>query len=114
MLNEEKSADDALRNQFKEKWTRTPSEKLTDMFRANAAKYRQIINNAVQADKVVRDKFDNHKRYMELLSSGPDAIQSALPSGGSASVENTSAVTTLRQLMEEVCEKIFYSLVIGE
>ncbi|KAJ8979592.1 hypothetical protein NQ317_019480 [Molorchus minor] len=102
ILNEEKAADDSLRQQFKEKWTRTSSDKLTEMFRSNLAKYRQIIDNAVQADKVVRDKFETHKRYMELLSSGPSAIESALPSGNAGNVENSSAVETLKQLMEQV------------
>ncbi|CAH1107337.1 unnamed protein product, partial [Psylliodes chrysocephalus] len=102
MLNEEKSSDDQLRTQFKDKWNRTPSDKLTEMFRSNSAKYRQIINNAVTADKTVREKFDTHKSGMELLSTGSDAIQTALPSGGSGNVQNSSAVQTLRQLMEEV------------
>nr|CAH7717144.1 unnamed protein product [Callosobruchus chinensis] len=101
MLEEERSSDDQLRQQFKEKWTRTPSEKLTEMFRSNSAKYRQIINNAIQADKVVKEKFETHRRGIELLSGGPGAIEGALPSGGSQNLDS-SAVSTLRQLMEEV------------
>lgn len=62
MLNEEKQADDSLRQQFKEKWTRTPSEKLTEMFRTNSAKYREIITNAEKVGVIefflcVLDKF---------------------------------------------------------
>lgn len=102
MLNEEKQADDSLRQQFKEKWTRTPSDKLTEMFRTNSAKYRQIINNAVQADRTVRDKFDTHRRGMELLSKPVAELTAAVPSGSVGNIENSSAVGTLRQLMEEV------------
>lgn len=107
LLNEEKTSDDALRQQFKEKWTRTPSDRLTEMFRTNLAKYREIINNAIQADKVVQEKFSTHRQYIEILSRGPGAVESALPSGGgSGSVTNTSAVMTLRELMEEVISLI--------
>ncbi|XP_066247093.1 programmed cell death 6-interacting protein [Euwallacea similis] len=102
MLNEEKAADDTLRQQFKERWTRTPSEKLTEMLRSNAGKYRQIINNAVEADKVVQTKFNTHKPMIELLSKSPAELESSLPSGNGGNVQNYSAVATLRNLMEEV------------
>lgn len=104
MLRDEKESDDQLREQFKERWTRTPSEKLTETFLANMNKYREIINNAMKADKVVRDKFESHLRGMELLSKGPDEMQNAVPSAGpgGSSVQNSSAVQQLRKLMEDV------------
>ncbi|XP_025832314.1 programmed cell death 6-interacting protein [Agrilus planipennis] len=102
MLNEEKQADESLRAQFKEKWTRTPSDKLTEMFRSNAAKYRQIINNAIEADKSVQEKFEKHKFGMELLSKSPEELQNAVPKSAGGCVSNCDAVTVLRQLMEEV------------
>ena len=102
MLNEEKEADNSLRTQFKERWNRTPSDKLTEMFRSNSAKYRQIINNAVQADKTVREKFESHKMGMELLSKTPAELQEAVPAGPGGVVSDSSSVQILRQLMEEV------------
>jgi programmed cell death 6-interacting protein len=104
MVRDEKQSDDQLREQFKERWTRTPSEKLTETFLANMAKYREIINNATQADKVVRDKFESHRRGMELLTKGPGEMLAVLPSAGSGggNVRNSSSVFKLRKLMEDV------------
>lgn len=61
MLREEEEADNALRAQFGARWTRTASAQLTATFRANADKYRQIIDNAVRADKIVEEKYNQHK-----------------------------------------------------
>ena len=57
MLKEEREADDNLRTQFKERWNRIPSSRLTEQFLVNAQKYRGIINNAVSADKVFIHRF---------------------------------------------------------
>ncbi|XP_038221651.1 programmed cell death 6-interacting protein-like [Zerene cesonia] len=61
MLREEAEADAALRQQFGARWARTPSDQLTEAFRANSAKYAQIIDNAVRADAIVQQKFQQHK-----------------------------------------------------
>lgn len=102
MLNEESEADARLRAQFKEKWKRTPSEKLTEMFRHNSSKYREILKNAISADKTVRETFDKNKRGMELLSRDPSEMETACPSGNGSDMSNASSVDELRKLMESV------------
>ncbi|KAI4457578.1 pcd6 interacting protein-related [Holotrichia oblita] len=102
MLNEEKQADDSLRQQFKEKWTRTPSEKLTEMFRANSTKYREIIINAEKADRIIKEKLAANREGILLLSGSNSDLQGSVPSGNGSTVSNSTAVNTLRQLMGEV------------
>lgn len=104
MLKEERDSDDQLRSQFKDKWTRTPSNKLNESFLSTAAKYREIINNAVQADKVVQTKFETNKQGMEILSKSNEDIEQAVQAMGGqcGNVCNSSAVQKLRQLMEQV------------
>lgn len=102
MLNEERDSDNQLRGQFKDKWTRTASDKLTEMFRTNAAKYREIINNAISADKVVRDKFESNVIGIELLSKTPADLQEAIPAAAGEKVHGSAAAQQLKQLMQAV------------
>ncbi|XP_076063979.1 programmed cell death 6-interacting protein-like protein AliX [Oratosquilla oratoria] len=102
-LREEKESDEQLRTQFKERWTRTPSEKLTQNFQSNAEKYRKVIETAINADAQIKQKFEEHSEGMTLLSQGPDSLAAAMPlasqiQGGG----NTPAADKLRQLMEAV------------
>lgn len=103
MLNDEQQSDTQLRAQFKERWTRTPSEKLTEPMRVNSSKYRQIINTAMQADGVVREKFNTHKNGIILLSKPPGDLQGSIPSANpTKALQSSPVVQRLRTLMEQV------------
>lgn len=68
LLKEEKENDDNLRGQFGAKWTRVASDTLTAPLLQELGKYRGILQTASNADSVVRNKFEQNKRGMELLS----------------------------------------------
>ena len=68
MLDEEERQDTQMREHFKEKWTPKPSTELTVNLREDCAKYRAIVENATHADKIVKEKYNNHRQSMELLS----------------------------------------------
>lgn len=102
LMDEERDSDNQLRAQFKERWSRISSDKLTEMFRTNAKKYREVITNAIEADKVVRQKFEANQKGIELLSMSPEQIQQALPSASGSVDPNCSSVQRLKQLMEAV------------
>ena len=70
MMDEEERQDTQMRERFNDKWTPKPSAELTTQLRQEADKYRGILENAVRADAVVREKYNKHRRNMDLLSKG--------------------------------------------
>ena len=68
MLKDEKENDDSLRAQFGDKWSRVPSENLTAPLIQESGKYRGILQTASNADAIVRNKFEQNRRGIELLS----------------------------------------------
>ncbi len=77
-LNEEEQDDKQLRQSFKERWTRTPSEKLTVQIRQEAGKYKAILDNAISADRIVKDKYGQHREGIELLSQSDVCIPGSI------------------------------------
>lgn len=70
VMDEEERHDTEMRDRFKAKWTPKPSAELTVQLRQEADKYRSIMENAVRADAVVKEKYNKHRRNMDLLSKG--------------------------------------------
>ncbi|XP_067685634.1 programmed cell death 6-interacting protein-like isoform X2 [Haliotis asinina] len=102
-LDSEEKSDTQLREQFKEKWTRTNSAQLTKPMREEATKYSTILTTATQADAVVREKFDKHKEGIVLLSKPQAELEASLPAGsGGSGLQSSPPVKELRSLMQQV------------
>ena len=101
MLEEEEKSDSSLRSQHGAKWNRTASATLTTTFKTNLTKYKTILDNAVTADGVVREKMTTHQAGMAALSGGENSLLAFIPSGSSAAGGGSSA-PRLKQLMEDV------------
>lgn len=102
LINDEEQSDKNLREQFKQRWTRVPSEKLTGAWKDNIAKYRTIIQNAIEADNKVKAKFETHRSRIRLLTSPQHELTKAIPTGSTGSDSNSEPVTRLRRLMNQV------------
>lgn len=104
LLKEEATADSELRGRFGERWGRTPSAALTEGFRQNAAKYRQIIDNAVRADDIVQQKLRQHEAGFARLGGAECDVAAGLPAGGGAAgggPRAQEAADELRALLRE-------------
>jgi len=106
LLTEERDSDQQLKAQFKERWNRTPSPKLTEAFTANIAKYRTLLENAANADGVVQGKLELHRRGIEMLSRSEEELEAAIPSASQSAADNSHSPSAaqLRLLMNRIDE----------
>ena len=68
-----------MKERFKERWSRLNSEQLTTPLRTEASKYRTILNNAIQADGVVREKYNASREFIVILSKPQVNVSSFSP-----------------------------------
>ncbi|KAL7069577.1 hypothetical protein ACQ4LE_011039 [Meloidogyne hapla] len=105
LLKDEKENDEGLRKQFATKWTRMPSENLTAPLIQELGKFRGILNTAANADATVRNKFEQNKRGMELLSLTENELKLSIPGiGNNQGSSNSPTIQKLRSLMNQVQE----------
>lgn len=110
MLSDEETTDNELRTKFNQRWNRTPSGDLYKPLRAGmrlfilnarslfmapfplwllfpliffpteGANFRNILDKAVQADQVVRDRYNTHCDMIALLCKPENELNAAIPS----------------------------------
>jgi len=102
ILTEEAQSDQELRTKFGPKWTRTPSENLTKPLWTDINKYDGILQKAMSADDTVRQKIDQHKQAILLMSQSDAELTQAVPSGAISTVlADNPVIQELKQLCEQ-------------
>eukprot|EP00064_Thunnus_orientalis_P016195 superscaffoldBa00003158_g16258 len=80
MLDDEETTDNELRTKFNQRWNRTPSGDLYKPLRAEGANFRNILDKAVQADQVVKERYSTHCDMITLLCKPENELNAAIPS----------------------------------
>ncbi|MCP9260327.1 Apoptosis-linked 2-interacting protein X 1 [Dirofilaria immitis] len=92
-------------DEFKDKWTRMTSDQLTAPLHQECGKYRGILHAAANADETVKQKLEENREGITLLSATEPELKSAIPSlDPSTTNKNSEAVMKLRSLMDVVQE----------
>lgn len=102
-LDEEERSDTELKNQMRDKWTRTPSRQLTEYLHSEIKQYETLMDNAIKANKIIENKYRENRDGIQLLSKSPNEIASSLPAATPVgALQTTHVVKDLRRLMEQV------------
>ncbi|XP_037650442.1 programmed cell death 6-interacting protein isoform X1 [Sebastes umbrosus] len=105
MLDDEETTDNDLRAKFNQRWNRTPSGDLYKPLRAEGANFRNILDKAVQADQVVRDRYNTHCEMIALLCKPENELNAAIPSANpTKTLQGSEVVNVLRAQLAQLDE----------
>lgn len=105
MLAEEEATDNELKTKFKERWQRTPSSELYKSLRSEGDKCRAMLDQAVHADKTVKDRYAAARNTIALLCKPEAELSAAIPSANPAkTLQGSEVVTVLKTLLAQLDE----------
>ncbi|KAK7899132.1 hypothetical protein WMY93_019985 [Mugilogobius chulae] len=105
MLDDEETTDNELRSKFNQRWNRTPSSDLYKPLRAEGANFRNVLDKAVQADQVVRDRYNTHCEMIALLCKPENELNAAIPSANpTKTLQGSEVVNVLQSLLAQLDE----------
>ncbi|KAM9340431.1 programmed cell death 6-interacting protein isoform 1-T1 [Symphorus nematophorus] len=105
MLDDEETTDNELRTKFSQRWNRTPSGDLYKPLRAEGANFRNILDKAVQADQVVKDRYNTHCEMITLLCKPENELNAAIPSANpTKTLQGSEVVNVLRSQLAQLDE----------
>ncbi|XP_004635316.1 programmed cell death 6-interacting protein isoform X1 [Octodon degus] len=100
LLDEEEATDNDLRAKFKERWQRTPSNDLYKPLRAEGTNYTTVLDKAVQADGLVKERYQSHRDTISLLCKPEPELNAAIPSANPAkTMQGSEVVNVLKSLL---------------
>ncbi|XP_030644645.1 programmed cell death 6-interacting protein isoform X2 [Chanos chanos] len=103
MLDDEENTDSELRAKFNQRWNRTPSGDLYKSLRAEGSNFRNVLDKAVQADQVVRERYNAHCDMIALLCKSENELNSAIPSANPAkTLQGSEVVNVLKGLLSQL------------
>uniref|UniRef100_A0A671U380 Programmed cell death 6-interacting protein n=1 Tax=Sparus aurata TaxID=8175 RepID=A0A671U380_SPAAU len=105
MLDDEETTDNELRTKFNQRWNRTPSGDLYKPLRAEGTNFRNILDKAVQADQVVKDRYNTHCDMIALLCKPENELNAAIPSANpTKTLQGSEVVNVLRSQLAQLEE----------
>ncbi|KAM4538739.1 programmed cell death 6-interacting protein isoform 2-T2 [Odontesthes bonariensis] len=105
MLDNEETTDNELRSKFNQRWNRTPSGDLYKPLRAEGANFGNILDKAVNADQVVRDRYNSHCDMIALLCKPENELNAAIPSANpTKTLQGSEVVNVLRSQLVQLEE----------